>query len=340
MATATIPHLYLRVDCPGCDRSGLAPVDRLDRGDCTCNQCRTVLQMPPPETEIRGLEPLRRWFHKACDLDCPVCNRVLHPAPTDVGKQRKCPGCHSELMLQFLAVNVPQMEPESASGSIDIDVDRDKSVHSASPNAQSNGRKPQSHPNTAEPANDLTDSPPPPPPPRQNSTPTASTTHDTPDVQVYETTSRKPSERARSLNGFVTSSPRLVFWVTYWCIQIGLPLVVLFGTNIVGGIFIHAAGERNTMSTMPFVGCFSCVVLVVTALPWTAFLLARHAAALIVSAIRCPGCGFQMDAVSRWSVGSFNDHRERHIFLAWNPIDKGYTGHINCPQCDATIRIR
>ncbi len=62
--------------------------------------------------------------------------------------------------------------------------------------------------------------------------------------------------------------------------------------------------------------------------------------ACVVSTLTCPGCGFTLSAIDRWSSGSFNDHRERHILNVRSPIDGSVVGHTNCPQCDCTIIVR
>ncbi|MBS0203961.1 MAG: hypothetical protein JSS49_13735 [Planctomycetes bacterium] len=63
----------------------------------------------------------------------------------------------------------------------------------------------------------------------------------------------------------------------------------------------------------------------------------RIIGSMIVSSIRCQGCGLEIPAVTRWRVGSFTDHRDRHFLLAKNPVDGARLGHIDCPQCSCTI---
>jgi len=58
---------------------------------------------------------------------------------------------------------------------------------------------------------------------------------------------------------------------------------------------------------------------------------------MIVSSIRCKGCGLEIPAVTQWRVGSFNDHRARHFLFAKNPVDGARLGQIDCPQCSCTI---
>lgn len=65
--------------------------------------------------------------------------------------------------------------------------------------------------------------------------------------------------------------------------------------------------------------------------------ISRIVGAMLVSSIRCPGCGLQMPAVDRWQIGSYTDHRERHFLFAKNPIDGVRIGHVNCPKCSASI---
>lgn len=58
-----------------------------------------------------------------------------------------------------------------------------------------------------------------------------------------------------------------------------------------------------------------------------------------VSSIRCKGCGLEIPAVAQWRIGSYSDHRERHILWAKNPMDGSRVGHIDCPQCSSTIIV-
>lgn len=68
--------------------------------------------------------------------------------------------------------------------------------------------------------------------------------------------------------------------------------------------------------------------------------MARLLLVATVSRISCPHCGFEIEAVGRWTSGSYTDHRERHIFAFKNPIDGSLVGHTNCPMCDTTILIQ
>lgn len=67
--------------------------------------------------------------------------------------------------------------------------------------------------------------------------------------------------------------------------------------------------------------------------------ISRIIGSMIVSSFRCKGCGLEIPAVDNWSIGSFTDHRTRHVLLAKNPIDGARVGHVNCPQCSSTIFV-
>lgn len=60
---------------------------------------------------------------------------------------------------------------------------------------------------------------------------------------------------------------------------------------------------------------------------------------MIISSIRCKGCGLEIPAFDRWQIGSYTDHQTRHILAAKNPLDGSRVGHINCPQCQATVLV-
>ncbi|MCH7728297.1 MAG: hypothetical protein IH991_17730 [Planctomycetes bacterium] len=50
-------------------------------------------------------------------------------------------------------------------------------------------------------------------------------------------------------------------------------------------------------------------------------------------------CDFEFDAVGRWSVGGYTDHKERHCMLIRSQIDGSISGHIDCPMCESTIML-
>lgn len=65
----------------------------------------------------------------------------------------------------------------------------------------------------------------------------------------------------------------------------------------------------------------------------------RIVGSMLVSSFRCKGCGLEVPAVDKWTIGSFTDHRPRHVLLAKSPIDGARVGHVNCPQCSTTIFV-
>lgn len=65
----------------------------------------------------------------------------------------------------------------------------------------------------------------------------------------------------------------------------------------------------------------------------------RWIAAMMLSTVRCKHCGLEIPAVNKWRIGSYQDHRERHIILAKSPIDGSRIGNLPCPQCSATILV-
>lgn len=61
---------------------------------------------------------------------------------------------------------------------------------------------------------------------------------------------------------------------------------------------------------------------------------------LLISQLKCPGCGEEISAVSRWDCScGYHDHRERHVLAGTCPKCGNRTGHINCPRCDCTILL-
>jgi len=66
---------------------------------------------------------------------------------------------------------------------------------------------------------------------------------------------------------------------------------------------------------------------------------ARQIGTMLIGSLRCKGCGLEIPAVGRWKVGSYTDHRDRHIFSAKNPTDGSRIGQIDCPQCSSTILV-
>jgi hypothetical protein len=68
-------------------------------------------------------------------------------------------------------------------------------------------------------------------------------------------------------------------------------------------------------------------------------IFSRMIVAMTIDRIRCPGCQLEIPAVNQWSIGSFQDHKERHFAMAKNPVDGTRIGHFPCPQCDTTILL-
>lgn len=59
-----------------------------------------------------------------------------------------------------------------------------------------------------------------------------------------------------------------------------------------------------------------------------------------VTTVDCPHCGFQLDAIGRWTVGQFTPAGEEHILAVRSKIDGSVVSHTDCPQCGSTILIR
>lgn len=65
----------------------------------------------------------------------------------------------------------------------------------------------------------------------------------------------------------------------------------------------------------------------------------RWIAASLLTKLRCKNCGLEIPAINKWRIGSYQDHRERHIVFAKSPIDGTRIGNLPCPQCSATILV-
>lgn len=72
---------------------------------------------------------------------------------------------------------------------------------------------------------------------------------------------------------------------------------------------------------------------------FTGAFFSRLIGMMLISSLRCKGCGLEIPAVGQWKIGSYSDHRERHILWAKNPIDGTRIGHIDCPQCSCTTLV-
>jgi hypothetical protein len=61
---------------------------------------------------------------------------------------------------------------------------------------------------------------------------------------------------------------------------------------------------------------------------------------LFVSAITCPGCEEEIDAVGVWNCTcGYRDHRERHLLAGSCPACSKGAGYVVCPRCDCTILL-
>lgn len=107
----------------------------------------------------------------------------------------------------------------------------------------------------------------------------------------------------------------------WWLVMLGLLIAMVVGINI----------HVDQVAGPAFVGMIF----------WYFFgtFTSRIIGAMTVSSFRCKGCGLEVPAVDKWTIGSFTDHRPRHVLLAKNPIDGARVGHINCPQCSTTIFV-
>ena len=121
--------------------------------------------------------------------------------------------------------------------------------------------------------------------------------------------------------------PRTRMRIVFWLLWVG-PLVLV--TLFLGGQGPAAAANSKAGS----------------ATAWWLFLgwwplrrwIDEILASIIVPTFSCPGCGFEMDGMSRWSVGDYTPPKEWHILAARDPRDKKTRiGHTDCPQCGTTI---
>mgnify|MGYP003382349916 CR=1 FL=1 len=110
---------------------------------------------------------------------------------------------------------------------------------------------------------------------------------------------------------------RLIFWVVFVCLFLTASMV----------------GNAKNDTLAPYV--IGALVI------WwfTGAFFSRLIGSMLVSSIRCKGCGLEIPAVGQWQIGSYTDHRERHYILAKNPLNGGRLGHISCPQCSSTILL-
>lgn len=127
---------------------------------------------------------------------------------------------------------------------------------------------------------------------------------------------RSPSACATRPSGM---SIRTTHWLIWALIRFGL-----------------GSGMTLFVNVFPPIGIMGAILLIWY---WPARWLARHVTAAVCTTIDCPGCGFQFDAIGRWTVGGYTDHRECHILLARSRIDGSHIGHTDCPQCSSTILI-
>ena len=72
---------------------------------------------------------------------------------------------------------------------------------------------------------------------------------------------------------------------------------------------------------------------------FTGMFISRWVLVMFMRSLHCKNCGLEIPAVGQWQIGSFHDHRHRHILAAKSPIDGARVGHINCPQCECTILV-
>lgn len=137
--------------------------------------------------------------------------------------------------------------------------------------------------------------------------------------------------RRRRRRTIRTISPRVIYRVTFFSCWLLAPFFV-FGLLAV--IYFEFTQDERGRTLIALPGSFLLVC------PWAARWIACRLAALFVPTILCPGCGFHIDSISRWSVGGYTDHRERHFYIVKSLIDGRFVGHFDCPKCGSTIMLR
>lgn len=137
---------------------------------------------------------------------------------------------------------------------------------------------------------------------------------DSPQPLIYQ----GQSASAATGGGFfdISSSPRLVWYASYWLLWLGPPVMSC-------GLFVLSFGTENMILTIPL-GLLSWGWLLIG---WrVSRFLADVVTSIFISTLCCPGCGEHHQAVSRWSCGcGYTDHRERHVMM------------FRCPKCGGTL---
>lgn len=364
-------ELLLRLPCQECHSGLHIPIQQFVRStELHCPKCNALVEAPRLDGSLPGMQEILDAV-ALIDLECPDCRRTVQASLRYAGQEKQCPYCRALIALRFVAVERPEAvwKPVTSSkpAAAEPASTTDRSVESippsgtagrpkaaklaaavgnppspkpvpppdgAAPNRSGggNGRKPR--PLAGQGRNGGVDevlqqasaagpSPVPDPQPNGNRFVARFIGSDSRQDEpiVYE--SRSSDEPSRSRGVSISLPPREAGWIIW--------IVVL-----VGGCF--GFGQLSHATENPL---FAVAAL--------AFLIPRLNLAtritnlilpLIIQTIRCPGCQEDIEAVGRWTVGDYTDHRDRHVLSVRHPRDGSRIGQTDCPRCGATILLR
>jgi hypothetical protein len=109
---------------------------------------------------------------------------------------------------------------------------------------------------------------------------------------------------------------------------------------------VYAVGFCGLPFLAPLVGILNPTLGVIVIIGWLVWPFAGwwvaryHIVPHLFSMVRCPGCGYEKEAVARWKCTcGFVDHRERNVLTLRCPKCACYSGCVSCDQCGATILL-
>lgn len=351
-------ELVLRLPCPAC-RNGLhIPVAMFVQAtDMKCPKCSAEVAPGVLDLSLPGVQEVLDAAGRI-ELACPQCQRDLQASIRHAGQEKQCPHCRTLIELRFVSVKrpdatwqsaaTPNAAPVETQQSSVIDQPRPpKSKPVPAPTQQprppagnsGNGRKPapvatasrgdemdevlRQAPRVAErPAGD--------PSPRRREPDEPQTRHvprfidsnsEQDEPVMYESRTSNRSSPSRG-GGFFVLPPRS----TAWCIWI---LIM-----IAAGFTIASAASAN-IPALAFAALLFFIPRLSLATRITNLILPH-----LIHSVRCPGCEEDIEAVGRWTIGDYTDHRDRHILRVRHPRDGSCIGQTNCPRCGSTILIR
>jgi hypothetical protein len=334
--------------CPGCGHPVRVTIDLLGRA-VSCQNCHIPLVLGISRRDAAsgtGFNPAPSAATSApgnWNTSCPDCHHDLMVAIDLFGRPFHCGQCQAPLIVQVThhveqdsSTRAPVRPTPSFTGG-------PPPKTAASPTSSPYPRADAGPPPPPFDIPPIQPSPPP-PPPFQPSPPGPLFDSDTTSLPHFDAgpvyPHSRPLPRRRSMMAPRTKRVLLFFAIWLGPTAITMLFVMLLSTLPATSPNNAPLRSTNQNSATLIMGCGACMGCFWPIFGvWPSYGLAWRLMPFFVRVIDCPGCGCQLNAVSRWTIGQYTDYRARHIYRVCSPIDGKRVGWMDCPRCKSTILL-